>query len=67
MSTNYWRNRWIEALVKRGIERSAAEQAFAATYRDQPADFSKSPEIQAFISLGANQPAAQPSKSAAKH
>ena len=49
MSSNYWRERWIKALVKQGMERSAAEAAFAATYSKQAADQSKSPEIQALM------------------
>jgi hypothetical protein len=66
MSAFYWRNRWINALVHQGIERSAAEAAFAATYRHQPADFSKSPEIQAMMAISAagNQFAARPAQSA---
>ncbi|MFC7287484.1 hypothetical protein ACFQPC_05475 [Herminiimonas glaciei] len=55
MSSNYWRERWIKALVKNGMERSAAEAAFAATYSKQPADQSKSPEIQALMSLDLGQ------------
>lgn len=51
MSSNYWRERWIKALVKSGMERSAAEAAFAATYSKEPADQSKSPEIQALMSV----------------
>jgi len=51
MSSNYWRERWIKALVKQGMERSAAEAAFAATYSKQAADQSKSPEIQALMSI----------------
>ncbi len=51
MSSNYWRDRWIKALEKQGMERKAAEAAFAATYSDQPVDHSKSPEIQALMSV----------------
>ncbi len=51
MSANYWRNRWIAALVHNGIKRSAAEDVFRATYSKQPADYSKSPEIQALMTL----------------
>lgn len=68
MSTKYWRNRWIDALVKTGIERRAAEQAFATTYSKQPADLSKSPEIQAFMAIGAQgQSDVQLTTSARKH
>jgi len=49
MSSKYWKNRWIEALVQNGVERNLAEQAYVDTYKDEPADFSKSPEIQAFL------------------
>ncbi|MNR83795.1 hypothetical protein D3C72_145800 [compost metagenome] len=51
MSSNYWRERWIKALVKTGMDRNAAEAAFAATYSKEPADQSKSPEIQALMSI----------------
>jgi len=54
MSTNYWRNRWINALVHNGIKRVAAEEAFSETYRDNSADYSKSPEIQAFMILSSS-------------
>ncbi|WP_293778544.1 hypothetical protein [uncultured Oxalicibacterium sp.] len=49
MSANYWRNRWIEALVQTGLERSAAEAAYAEAYKNEPADDSKSPETQAML------------------
>lgn len=52
MSAYYWRNRWIDALVHNGIERSAAETMYASTYREQSADQSKSPELQALMTLG---------------
>jgi hypothetical protein len=55
MSSNYWRERWIKALVKQGMERSAAEAAFAATYSKQAADQSKSPEIQALMTIDLGQ------------
>ncbi len=51
MSTNYWRNRWIAALVHNGVKHSVAEDAYARTYSKQSADYSKSPEIQAFMTL----------------
>lgn len=51
MNTNYWRDRWLNALVRSGIERNAAEEAFSALYREQPVDHSKSPEIQALMTL----------------
>ena len=51
MSSNYWRDRWIKALEKQGMERKAAEAAFAATYSKEPVDQSKSPEIQALMSM----------------
>ncbi len=51
MSANYWRNRWIDALVHNGINRAAAEDAYKVTYSKQSADYSKSPEIQALMNL----------------
>jgi hypothetical protein len=52
MSAYYWKNRWVNALVHNGVERSVAEKAYADTYRAEPADFSKSPEIQALMMAG---------------
>lgn len=49
MSAKYWKNRWIEALVQIGVERSAAEAAYEEAYKNEPADDSKSPEIQAMM------------------
>lgn len=49
MSAQYWKDRWIAALVQSGVEQSAAEAAYAMTYKTEPADYSKSPEIQAFM------------------
>lgn len=51
MSAKYWKNRWIKALVDSGIEPNAAEAAYAEAYKNEPADDSKSPEIQAMIYL----------------
>ncbi|GGI19214.1 hypothetical protein GCM10008066_17960 [Oxalicibacterium faecigallinarum] len=62
MSSKYWKNRWIEALVQNGVERSVAEKAYVETYKDEPADYAKSPEIQAF--LMAKVPASQARQSA---
>ena len=69
MSANYWRNRWIGALVHNGIKRSDAEAAFIKTYSKQSADQSKSPEIQALMALGIdNEPSdARTSQSASQH
>ena len=52
MSAYYWKNRWVNALVHNGVERSVAEKAYDETYRSEPADYSKSPEIQAFMMVG---------------
>ena len=49
MSSKYWKDRWIAALVQNGVDQSAAEAAYIATYKNEPADYSKSPEIQAFM------------------
>lgn len=51
MSANYWRNRWVAALVHNGINRATAEDAYKTTYGKQSADYSKSPEIQALMTL----------------
>ncbi|MDO9422106.1 MAG: hypothetical protein Q7T66_15700 [Herminiimonas sp.] len=51
MSANYWRNRWVAALVHNGFNRATAEDAYKATYGKQSADYSKSPEIQALMTL----------------
>ncbi|WP_076591404.1 hypothetical protein [Herminiimonas arsenitoxidans] len=69
MSANYWRNRWIGALIHNGIKRSDAEEAFAKTYSKQSADHSKSPEIQALMTLGIgnDQSDARTSKSVSQH
>lgn len=52
MSANYWRNRWINALVHNGIDRKVAADAFTEIYRHQSADQSKSPETQALMAFG---------------
>lgn len=52
MSSHYWQRRWINALVEQGMDRKAAAQAYATTYADQAADFSKSPEIQSLMTFG---------------
>lgn len=69
MSANYWRNRWINALIHNGIKRSDAEEAFAKTYSKQSADHSKSPEIQALMALGIGniQSSAHTAKSVSQH
>ena len=69
MSAKYWRDRWIEALVHNGMDRRTAEEAYARTYADEPADQSKSPEIQALMTLPTlgGRPGARDAGRAAKH
>lgn len=69
MSANYWRNRWIDALVHNGINRAAAEDAYKATYSKQSADYSKSPEIQALMTLDmvGNKAGSRSATTASKH
>jgi hypothetical protein len=52
MNPHSWQRRWINALVAQGMDRSAAAQAYASTYAEQPADYSKSPEIQSLMTVG---------------
>ncbi len=68
MSANYWHNRWIAALVHNGVNRSAAEDAYTATYSKESADYSKSPEIQALMTLDVpgSKFGSRPSESAAR-
>lgn len=51
MSAYYWQKRWVDALVEKGIERSTAETLYASTYGNEAADQSKSPELQAMLTL----------------
>ncbi len=51
-SDKYWRQRWIDSLVHNGLDRNAAEAAFAEAYKNRPADESKSPETQALMTYG---------------
>lgn len=51
MSASYWQNRWIDALVQQGMDRDTAAKAYETTYGKQPADQSKSPEIQALMTI----------------
>lgn len=69
MSSKYWRDRWIKTLVDSGVEQGAAEAAYAAAYETEPVDYSKSPEIQAFMHspLVQNRAAGQAQSARASH
>jgi len=67
MSALYWRNRWIDALVNQGVERRAAENIYTTTYSKEPADQSKSPEIQAMMVLASSTDSKPAQKAAAQH